>query len=72
MPSNLRRYQRIAAFYDLLELPFEYGRYRRIRKLVFNGLSGPAAAAEAGRSPEPTYARGCLEWQRRQERNDAD
>ena len=35
-------------------------------------LADPAAAAEAGRSPEPTYARGCLEWQRQQERNDAD
>jgi hypothetical protein len=35
-------------------------------------LADPAVAAEAGRSPEPTYARGCLEWQRQQERNDAD
>jgi hypothetical protein len=35
-------------------------------------LADPAAAAEAGRKPEPTYARGCVEWQRQQERNDAD
>ncbi len=35
-------------------------------------LADPAAAAEAGRSPAPTYAPGCLEWQRQQERNDAD
>ncbi len=32
----------------------------------------PAAAAEAGRKPQPTYAPGSLEWQRQQERNDAD
>ncbi len=36
------------------------------------GLADPAVAAEAGRKPEPTYARGCVEWQRQQERNDAD
>jgi hypothetical protein len=29
--SNLERYERIAPFYDLLDLPFEIGRYRRIR-----------------------------------------
>jgi ubiquinone/menaquinone biosynthesis C-methylase UbiE len=40
MPTNFDRYQRIAPFYDLLELPFEYGRYRRIRPLLFEGLSG--------------------------------
>jgi len=59
MPSNLRRYQRIAAFYDLLELPFEYGRYRRIRKLVFNGLSGRIldAGIGTGRNAE-FYPRG--------------
>jgi hypothetical protein len=35
-------------------------------------LADPAAAVEAGRKPEPVYAVGCLEWQRQQERNDAD
>lgn len=35
-----RRYQRIAPFYDLLDAPFEYGLYRHIRPLVFQGLSG--------------------------------
>jgi ubiquinone/menaquinone biosynthesis C-methylase UbiE len=39
MPVSSRQYQRIAPFYDLLELPFEYGRYRRLRRLVFSGLS---------------------------------
>jgi ubiquinone/menaquinone biosynthesis C-methylase UbiE len=48
MPSNSRQYRRIAAFYDLLELPFEYGRYRRLRRLVFNGLSGRILDAGIG------------------------
>jgi ubiquinone/menaquinone biosynthesis C-methylase UbiE len=48
MPSDSRQYQRIAPFYDLLELPFEYGRYRRLRRLVFNGLSGRILDAGVG------------------------
>jgi len=38
--STIERYQRIAPVYDLLDLPFEYERYRRIRRLLFQGLSG--------------------------------
>ena len=41
MSSNLEIYPRIARFFDLLDLPFEYGRYRQIRSLLFDGLSGP-------------------------------
>jgi ubiquinone/menaquinone biosynthesis C-methylase UbiE len=37
--STLDRYQRIAPFYDLLDFPFEYGRYRKIRPMLFTGLS---------------------------------
>ena len=48
MPSNLDRYERIAPFYDLLDLPFEYGRYRRIRPLLFEGLSGRVLDAGVG------------------------
>jgi ubiquinone/menaquinone biosynthesis C-methylase UbiE len=48
MPSVSRQYQRIAPFYDLLELPFEYGRYRRLRRLVFDGLSGRILDAGVG------------------------
>jgi ubiquinone/menaquinone biosynthesis C-methylase UbiE len=48
MPSNSQQYQRIAPFYDVLELPFEYGRYRRLRRLVFNGLSGRILDAGIG------------------------
>ena len=38
--SNLERYRRIAPFYDLLDLPFEFRRYRALRPLLFNGLAG--------------------------------
>jgi ubiquinone/menaquinone biosynthesis C-methylase UbiE len=46
--SNLDRYQRVAPFYDLLDLPFEYGRYRRIRPMLFDGLSGQILDAGVG------------------------
>lgn len=42
------RYERIAAFYDFLDLPFEYGRYRSIRPLLFEGLSGRLVDAGVG------------------------
>src|SRR5436190_12545663 len=46
--SNLERYERIAWVYDLLDLPFEYGRYRKIRTLLFRGLSGRILEAGVG------------------------
>ena len=48
MPSTSRQYQRIAPFYELLELPFEYGRCRRLRRLVFDGLWGRILDAGIG------------------------
>ena len=48
MTSAFERYQRIAPFYDLLDLPFEYRRYRRIRPLLFAGLSGRILDAGVG------------------------
>ena len=48
MTSTYQRYQRIAPFYDLLDLPFEYGRYRHIRPLLFTGLSGRILDAGVG------------------------
>lgn len=42
------RYERIAPFYDLLDLPFEYGRYRSIRPRLFQGLSGRLLDAGVG------------------------
>jgi len=46
--SNLERYERIAWVYDLLDLPFEYGRYRRIRPLLFRDLAGRILDAGVG------------------------
>ena len=48
MPNLLERYQRIARFYDLLDAPFEHGRYRHIRPLMFQGLSGRLLDAGIG------------------------
>jgi hypothetical protein len=46
--SNLDRYQRIAPFYDLLDLPFERRRYRALRPLLFCGLAGRLLDAGVG------------------------
>jgi ubiquinone/menaquinone biosynthesis C-methylase UbiE len=48
MTTNLERYQRIAPLYDLLDLPFEYRRYRGIRPQLFHGLSGHLLDAGVG------------------------
>lgn len=42
------RYERIARFYDLLDLPFELCRYRTLRPLLFEGLSGRILDAGVG------------------------
>jgi ubiquinone/menaquinone biosynthesis C-methylase UbiE len=42
------RYRRIAPVYDLLELPFEYTRYRPLRRMLFAGLSGRILDAGVG------------------------
>jgi ubiquinone/menaquinone biosynthesis C-methylase UbiE len=46
--STRDRYQRIAAFYDLLDLPFEYRRYRTLRPLLFAGMTGMILDAGVG------------------------
>ena len=48
MLSTFERYQRIAPVNDVLELPFEYGRYRQIRRLLFQGLAGRLLDAGVG------------------------
>ena len=48
MPSDPNRYQRIAPYYDLLDLPFELGRYRKIRPLLFDALTGRLLDAGVG------------------------
>ena len=42
------RYARIARFYDLLDLPFEYLRYRPIRGLLFQSVRGAVLDAGVG------------------------
>jgi ubiquinone/menaquinone biosynthesis C-methylase UbiE len=46
--DNRMRYRRIAPVYDLLELPFEYTRYRPLRRMLFAGLSGRILDAGVG------------------------
>jgi len=46
--TNFQRYRRIARFYDLLDLPFERKRYRPLRPLMFQGLSGRILDAGVG------------------------
>ena len=47
-PTTRRKYQRIAWLYDLLDLPFEHGRYRPLRRQLFAGLSGRLLDAGVG------------------------
>jgi ubiquinone/menaquinone biosynthesis C-methylase UbiE len=51
----LRIYERIAPYYDLIDLPFEYWRYRTIRPLLFAGLSGRLLDAGAGTGRNIAY-----------------
>jgi ubiquinone/menaquinone biosynthesis C-methylase UbiE len=52
-------YRRIATFYDLLDLPFEYGRYRALRPALFAGLSGAILDAGVGTGRNmPYYPQG--------------
>lgn len=48
MPSTRARYRRIAPLYDLLDLPFERVRYRPLRPLLFENLSGRLLDAGIG------------------------
>jgi hypothetical protein len=48
--GNVARYERIAPFYDLLDLAFERRRYRALRPLLFQGLGGRLLDAGIGAS----------------------
>jgi ubiquinone/menaquinone biosynthesis C-methylase UbiE len=48
MKSNFDRYQRIAPFYDFLDLPFERKRYSGLRPLMFEKLDGQLLDAGIG------------------------
>ncbi len=47
-PAKRRKYQRLAWFYDLLDLPFEYRRYRPLRRQLWSGLEGRILDAGVG------------------------
>lgn len=48
-PRSLRtKYERIAPFYDFLDRAFERRRYRPLRPILFNGLSGRVLDAGVG------------------------
>jgi SAM-dependent methyltransferase len=53
--SILDRYQRIAPLYDLLDFPFETMRYRHVRPLLFEGLSGRILDAGVGTGRNIAY-----------------
>ncbi len=46
--ARKRTYRRIARVYDLLDLPFEHGRYRTIRPRLFEGVGGAVLDAGVG------------------------
>ena len=46
--ARYQTYQRIARFYDLIDLPFEYSRYRQLRPLLFEDLGGRILDAGVG------------------------
>src|SRR2546423_11010894 len=46
--TNFQRYHRIAPFHDPLDRPFEGRRYRPLRPLLFQGLSGRILDAGVG------------------------
>lgn len=46
--SRKRVYHHIARVYDLLDLPFEYRRYRPIRRTIFEGVHGRVLDAGVG------------------------
>jgi ubiquinone/menaquinone biosynthesis C-methylase UbiE len=57
--SKRKVYNRIARIYDVLDLPFEYGRYRPIRPHMFSGLAGHILDAGVGTGRNmPFYPEG--------------
>lgn len=55
MTPERDRYQRIARFYDFLDLPFEHRRYRVLRPLLFRGLTGRILDAGIGTGRNCAY-----------------
>ena len=44
----MKTYNHIARLYDILDLPFEYGRYKPLRRVLFDGLNGTLLDAGVG------------------------
>jgi ubiquinone/menaquinone biosynthesis C-methylase UbiE len=54
-----KTYDRIARFYDFLDLPFESGRYRPLRRKLFDGVEGTLLDAGVGTGRNfPFYPNG--------------
>lgn len=52
-------YNRIARLYDILDLPFEHGRYKPLRRMLFDGLGGTLLDAGVGTGRNfPFYPEG--------------
>ncbi len=52
-------YNHIARLYDILDLPFEYGRYKPLRRVLFDGLNGDLLDAGVGTGRNfPFYPKG--------------
>ena len=57
--AKRQRYDRLAPFYDLIDLPFEYRRYRTMRPQLFAGISGIILDAGVGTGRNlPFYPEG--------------
>jgi ubiquinone/menaquinone biosynthesis C-methylase UbiE len=57
--GNQNTYDRIAGFYDILDLPFEYFRYRPLRRALLDGLNGTLLDAGVGTGRNfPFYPEG--------------
>ncbi len=46
--ADRNRYNRVAPFYDFLDLPFEHSRYKALRPHLFDGVSGSILDAGVG------------------------
>jgi len=58
--SKQKTYDRIARLYDILDLPFEHVRYRPVRLVMFDGLSGDLLDAGVGTGRNfPYYPKDC-------------
>jgi len=55
MTTTVERYQRIAPLYDFLDGPFERWRYRELRPILFEGLSGNILDAGIGTGRNCAY-----------------